>query len=167
MAASGVLTFVELQLACAVKVDAAWNGRLDPVLNAQPGDAPKLSRIVRHETYREAEGMSSDQEIHRSDRRPFPFKRCTESPIGSGGIPIERCDFERREKLGESETILCGMPALTHAIIEFRYGDAGDSDVTDRMREKSFECGRRVLLDEIDADIGVQHQFHAKGRFRF
>ena len=23
------------------------------------------------------------------------------------------------------------------------------------------------MLDEIDADIGIQHQLHAKGRFRF
>ena len=44
---------------------------------------------------------------------------------------------------------------------------ARDSDVTDREREKSFECRRLVLLDEIDADIGIQHQLHAKGRFRF
>ena len=39
--------------------------------------------------------------------------------------------------------------------------------ITDRMREEPFEHGRRLLLDKVDADIRIQHQFHAKGRFRF
>ena len=59
------------------------------------------------------------------------------------------------------------MPALTHAVFEFRYRDAGDSNVTDRMREEPFEYGGGMLLNEVDADIGIQHQLHAKGRFRF
>ena len=65
--------------------------------------------------------------------------------MGGCCCSVEGCHFEWREKLGEGETILRGMPALTHAVIEFRYGDAGDSDVTDRMREEPFEHGRRVL----------------------
>lgn len=65
----------------------------------------------------------------------------------------------------ECRSILRRLAALACSIVQFRHCDAGDADIPDRMGEESFEHGGRLLLDEVDADVGVQHQLHAKGHF--
>jgi hypothetical protein len=51
---------------------------------------------------------------------PFCSSVARSRPYGGCCVSVERCHFEWREKLGEGETILHGMPALTHTVIKFR-----------------------------------------------
>jgi predicted Zn-dependent protease len=47
-----------------------------PILDSQPGDPPKLSRIVRHQRQAEAAGVSGnkDEKVVRSNHAALPFQ---------------------------------------------------------------------------------------------
>ena len=130
---------------------------LDPILDSEARHSSKFSRVVRDKFHAKAECVGGDQQIHGSNRCAFLFKSRTEPAIGRCGFSIKRGDIERGDKLIEGDAILCGVPALACPVLEFRHGDAGDSDVTNWMCEEAFEYGGRVMLDEVDADIGIQH----------
>ncbi len=63
--------------------------------------------------------------------------------------------------------ILGDMAALADPIGQFSSCDAGHTDLSDRMSEEALKDGGRLLLDEVDADVGIQHHLHAKEDFRF
>jgi len=56
--------------------------------------------------------------------------------------------------------------ALADAVFELGERNDGDADVSNCVRGEPFEDRRRMFLDEIDADVRVEHQFHQSARPR-
>ncbi len=111
--------------------------------------------------------MSGDEQIHRADGRPFDLKLFSYAAIGPGCDLVKSGNLKGGKKLLKGVTILGCMTTLADPIGQFSSCDTGNTDVTDRMREEAFKDGGRLLFDEVDADVGIQHHLHVKEGFRF
>ena len=101
--------------------------------------------------------MRGDQHIKRTDTRAlclhegsqFPVLLCRHIVIGK--------NLDWGKELGQSELVLLGLDALGDPVFEFAKRNRGDPNVRDAIALETPKNSLRLLPNDVDADIRVQH----------
>ena len=106
--------------------------------------------------------MSSNKHIHGTNGRTGFFQGCSNISVTVSRPFIKRDNFQRDNKLIEGFGVFLPMCALGNSVAQFGEGYEGNTYVADLVLQKTLEHGSRLLLDDLNADIGVKQQFHQK-----
>jgi len=138
-----------------------------PILDPQARNTLELFHVVGYKPDAEAKHVGSDQQVHRANRTPSFFQDRPGLAVGNGSLPVECGDFQGRNKLLQRFTIPSGLPAFARPVFQFRERDNRDPQVADRKRPEPSKHGLGLLLDDVNADVGIEHDFHEKARSLF
>src|SRR5262245_23478814 len=111
--------------------------------------------------------MASEEEIHGSYRLSLLLQKRTNPAIKARGGIVESCDFQRRDELCKCPSVLFWAAALRHTIIQLGQCNCGNAYITYGYSAEAVQQALRAMFDQMNADIGIEHELHRKAFDRF
>jgi hypothetical protein len=72
-----------------------------------------------------------------------------------------------RKRILLDSLVLSRSRGFRGAVLQFGQCNSGNTDIPDLEGAEPLQHDLRLLLDDVDADIGIQHHLHQKGFFLF
>lgn len=138
-----------------------WSGLLSthPVRDRKTRDTAELALVVRDQRQPARHGLCGDERVQWADRSAGAFELCTHLRVNDCIAGAELDDGERPEKVLDQAECLHRRRALGGAREELRLGDDTQSDIFS-LRGQEMLQNPRVLLERVDAGIGVEKELH-------
>jgi hypothetical protein len=104
--------------------------------------------------------MSSNEQVHRSNRLPALLKMRSDVAIVGSGVFTERANFKRGQKFYQCLPILLRVAAFRSSVLKFTDCDGGNHKIRGTELPHHLDDLRRIIPNDIDTNVRIQHEEH-------